>query len=82
MAGAHGTENGNGTFYVRECVPSDLLSIAKDREVRLQVDGEVKKIRLGQTIKLSLETKEPSIAKERYRAVAAEVQDLWSHLRH
>ncbi len=55
----------NGTFYVRERVPSDLVSIAKDREVRIQVDGEMKKVRLGQTIKLSLETKEPSIAKER-----------------
>jgi|GEM_PF-2704864 len=71
----------NGTFYLRERVPSDIAVTAKGREATLSLEGEQRSVRLGEFVKLSLETKEPAVAKDRYRGVSAEVQELWKRFR-
>jgi hypothetical protein len=71
----------NGTFYLRERVPRDIVTTANKREVVLPMEGQNRIVKLGEFIKLSLETKEPALARDRYRSVAAEVQELWRRFR-
>ncbi|MCE6960254.1 site-specific integrase [Cereibacter sphaeroides] len=71
----------NGTFYLRERVPSDIASAFKGRMVTVRVDGTIRTAKLSQTVKVSLETKEPKRAKELYREASADVQEAWQRLR-
>ena len=71
----------NGTFYLRERVPRDVIGEVLGSTVSLPWQGTQKRIKLGEFVKFSLETKDPKIARERHRAAAAAVQDLWRLVR-
>lgn len=72
---------GPGNFYLRERVPTDLTATVKGRKVSVLVNGQVRQVTLGETVKLSLGTKEPKTARELYREAAAAVQEVWHRLR-
>jgi hypothetical protein len=52
-------------------VPTDLISKAKGRSIIITINGDEYPVKLGNTVKLSLRTKEPKLAKERFSEAAA-----------
>ncbi|MBP1807695.1 DUF6538 domain-containing protein [Rubellimicrobium aerolatum] len=70
-----------GAYYLRERVPTDLIATVKGRKVVLTVDGQAKSVTLGETVKVSLGTKEPKRAVVLYRETSAVVQELWTQAR-
>lgn len=71
----------NGTYYLRQRVPADLSEIARGRTISLAVDGKLRQVKLGQVVKVSLDTKDARTAKERFRDVDAALQETWAIFR-
>lgn len=71
----------SGTYYLNQRVPTDLVAKAKGRTVVITISGQAFSVKLGHTAKLSLRTKEPKLAKERFREAAAAVEELWRVMR-
>lgn len=68
-------------YYLRERVPLDLADQVKGRKVSLSVAGRVRQVTLGETVKVSLGTKEPKVAKDLYKEASAAVQEMWGRFR-
>jgi hypothetical protein len=49
------------SYYLRERVPLDLVGKVKGRKVTILVGGHGRSVTLGETVKVSLGTKEPQI---------------------
>lgn len=71
----------SGTYYLNQRVPTDLIAKAKGRSMIITINGDEYPVKLGNTVKLSLRTKEPKLAKERFSEAAAAVQELWRVMR-
>lgn len=70
-----------GTYYINQRVPSDIVAKAKGRTVIIPLAGGEHPVKLGANAKLSLRTKEPKIAKQRFAEASAALQDVWQRLR-
>ncbi len=70
-----------GSYYLRERVPQDLAGKLKGRKVAVPVGGQDRQVTLNETVKVSLGTKEPKVARELYREAAAAVQEMWTRFR-
>jgi integrase len=71
----------SGTYYLNQRVPTDLVAKVKGRTVIITINGDDYAVKLGNTVKLSLRTKEPKLAKERFSEAVAAVQELWRVMR-
>jgi hypothetical protein len=63
----------DGDLLTAGASPNDLMVTAKGRKVTILADGTSRGVTLGETVKMSLGTKEPKIAKEVYRDASAAV---------
>ncbi len=70
-----------GSYYLRERIPQDLAGKLKGRKVAVPVGGQDRQVTLNETVKVSLGTKEPKVARELYREAAAAVQEMWTRFR-
>lgn len=71
-----------GVYYLRQRVPVDLKDKARGQTVSLQVDGILKMATIGETVKVSLGTKDPTEAKTRYREADAALVKFWEVIRN
>ena len=70
-----------GTYYLRQRVPVDLKEKAKGKIVALPVDDTRKTVTIGESVKISLSTKDPAEAKSRYRDADMALSKFWDSLR-
>ncbi|UES56829.1 tyrosine-type recombinase/integrase [Roseibium aggregatum] len=70
------------TYYLRVRTPSDLREKAKGRTITLSIGPQKAKVRIGDAVKVSLQTKDWSEAKERFRIAEADLEKIWEGLRH
>lgn len=70
-----------GVYYFRERVPADLVEIAKGRRIVVPVGDEQRGVTIGAEVKVSLDAREPRIAKERHKGVSTAVQEIWNRFR-
>jgi len=70
-----------GVYYLRQRVPADLKDKAKGQTVALPIAGALKSFSPGDSVKASLETKDPAEAKARYREADAALSKFWEALR-
>lgn len=70
-----------GTYYLRQRVPVDLKEKAKGKIVALPVNDALKAVTIGESVKVSLVTKNPAEAKDRYREADAALSKFWEALR-
>lgn len=66
-----------GTYYLRQRVPVDLKEKAQGKSVALPVDKALKSVTIGESVKVSLATKDPAEAKARYREADAALSKFW-----
>lgn len=71
-----------GVYYLRIRVPSDLRENAKGRTVVLTVGSRKAKVTVGDDVKVSLQTKDWTEAKERFRIADMDLQAIWEGLRN
>lgn len=71
-----------GTYYLRQRVPVDLKEKAKGKTVALPVNGGLKSVTIGESVKVSLATKDPAEAKARYRETDIALSKFWRALRN
>lgn len=71
-----------GTYYLRQRVPVDLKEKAKGKIVALPVYGGLKSVTIGEGVKVSLATKDPTEAKTRYREADIALAKFWGVLRN
>ncbi|TPK80396.1 hypothetical protein FJ527_01065 [Mesorhizobium sp. B2-4-18] len=69
-------------FQLRVRVPADLVAIARGKVVGLPVGGSIKQVTIGDAVKVSLGTRDPNEAKERYAAAYAALTAFWAALRN
>jgi len=70
-----------GVYYLRQRMPADLRGRQLPNSVSVSVAGTVRTIKLSPIVKISLATKDATIAKERYREADAGLQAFWRALR-
>jgi len=70
------------TYYLRIRTPSDLRDKAKGRTITLSIGPQKAKVRIGDAVKVSLQTKDWSEAKERFRIAEADLEKIWEGLRN
>lgn len=70
------------TYYLRIRTPSDLREKAKGRTITLSIGPQKAKVRIGDAVKVSLQTKEWLEAKERFRIAEADLEKIWEGLRN
>lgn len=71
-----------GTYYLRQRVPVDLKEKARGKSVALPVDKALKPVTIGESVKVSLATKDPTEAKARYREADAVLSKFWEAIRN
>ncbi|MCV0425774.1 MAG: tyrosine-type recombinase/integrase [Roseibium sp.] len=71
-----------GVYYLRIRTPSDLREKAKGSTVMLTVGSQKAKVRIGDAVKVSLQTKDWTEAKERFRIAETDLQVIWEGLRN
>lgn len=68
-------------YYLRQRVPADLAQRLRGTVVNLEVAGEPVAVKLGDDIKVSLRTKDATLARQRYTTLSASLQQLWERYR-
>ncbi|KAB0538087.1 integrase [Pseudochrobactrum saccharolyticum] len=71
-----------GVYYLRQRVPADLKDKARGRIVALPISGTLKSFTVGDGVKASLETKDPTEAKARHRDADAALSKFWEAMRN
>ena len=71
-----------GAYYLRIRTPSDLREKAKGRTLTLSIGSQKAKVRIGDAVKVSLQTKDWSEAKERFLITEADLQKIWEVSRY
>lgn len=71
-----------GVYYLRQRVPADLKDKARGKIVALPISGTLKSFTVGDSVKASLETKDPADAKARYREADASLSKFWEAVRN
>ncbi|OAN84405.1 hypothetical protein A8B78_07055 [Jannaschia sp. EhC01] len=69
------------TYYLRVAVPSDLVNVAKGRPLALPVGSSTVRVETGTHVKVSLRTKDPSEAKQRFTGAYDALLRHWDGLR-
>ncbi len=69
-------------YYLRIRTPSDLREKARGRTVTLTIGTQKASVKIGDAVKVSLQTKDWSEAKQRFRVAEAELQTIWEGLRN
>ncbi len=70
-----------GIYYLRERVPSDLLTKARGTFISLPVGDTLARVRLGEGVKVSLRTKLEGEARRLFAVTNAALQEHWQALR-
>jgi hypothetical protein len=70
-----------GVYYLRQRAPTDLKNMSMAGQVAIPVGGIVKAVKAGPIVKVSLDTKDPSEAKSRYRDADAALHEFWQRRR-
>jgi integrase len=68
-------------FYLRVRVPTELQERARGRNIHLPVAGVWKSVKVGDSVKLSLDTRDPNAAKARFSEAYAALQSVWKAMR-
>ncbi len=68
-------------YYLRVRVPSDVPNPSKRRRITLTVGGSPRVITMTDFVKVSLETREPRLAKERFAETYSALQAVWRSLK-
>jgi len=68
-------------YWYRQRVPKDVAALAKGRSVSVTVDNLVRPLTIGGELKVSLGTKDPSVAKVRARDVQSQFDLIWASFR-
>lgn len=71
----------NSTYYLRVRVPSDLPASAKGQAVTVPVGDGFKQVTMTGFVKVSLETRDPRTAKERFAKAYAALQSTWQAMK-
>lgn len=71
-----------GTYYLRVRVPRDVLKTAKGSTITVHVDNHLREVFVGDTVKVSLRTKDAAVAKRIYGAIHSELETHWEALRN
>lgn len=71
----------NGAFYLRVHVPADVADKAKGTSISVPIGDEFTTIKVGGAAKVSLRTKDASIARLRFPAALAAIEQHWANLR-
>ncbi|WP_052202034.1 DUF6538 domain-containing protein [Ensifer sp. ZNC0028] len=71
----------SNTYYLRVRVPSDLPASAKGQSVTLPVGDSFKLVKMTDFVKVSLETREPRTAKERFAKAYSALQSTWQAMK-
>lgn len=69
------------TFYLRVRVPADVPSSKDGIAITLPIGSNLRRITMKDFVKVSLETREPRIAKERFSIAYAALQTVWKSLK-
>ncbi len=69
------------TFYLKIRVPTELRALAKDRTISLPVGDKIRLVKVGEFVKVSLDTREPREAKRRFSHAYASVVAFWQALK-
>lgn len=69
------------TYYLRVSVPKDVAQAAKGKKLLLPVGDALCPVTVGAVVKVSLQTKSASEAKQRHTAALAVVHQFWEALR-
>jgi hypothetical protein len=70
------------TYYLRIRVPNDIVAAAKGTVVAVPVGDDLVTGKVGEVIKVSLKTKDPTEAKIRFLQAHAAIIAHWEALRH
>jgi integrase len=71
----------SGIFYLKIRVPSDLLPAAKGRTIFLPIGAESVQAKIGEVVKVSLRTREPTVAKSWFTTALSALNDYWQAVR-
>lgn len=66
-----------GTYYLRTRVPRDLVERIKGRSIRVPVGERIVSVKVGETVKVSLGTKDAAEAKQRTAAALEALGCIW-----
>ncbi len=69
-----------GVYWLRQRVPAKLLPLAKGEIVEVTIAGVSSRLKLGESIKVSLGTKSPAEAKIRAAEALGQFQAVWTML--
>jgi Domain of unknown function (DUF6538) len=70
-----------GVFYFRSRLPADLKKVVAGRSLTVDVEGAGSTVKLADTLKISLRTKDEGEARLRHASVQAQVQQRWAAAR-
>ncbi|ANN61412.1 hypothetical protein A9174_12685 [Mesorhizobium loti NZP2037] len=70
-----------GVYYLRQRAPSDLKNFPLDGKVGIPVGDDIRTVKAGATVKVSLDTKDPAEAKRRHREADAALHEYWQRFR-
>lgn len=66
-----------GVYWYRQRVPAHLKSVARDQTVTVNVDGHLSHPKVGETIQVSLGTKDPAEAKRLSNEAQSQFDQVW-----
>ncbi|MGZ2424040.1 DUF6538 domain-containing protein [Rhizobium laguerreae] len=69
------------TYYLRVRVPADVPAHSNGLQITLPIGNAARSVMMKAFVKVSLETKEQRLAKERFSAAYAALQAIWKSLR-
>lgn len=70
-----------GAYYLFQRVPADLAKTVKGQTIGLPVEGKTRNVKIGVHVKVSLGTKDPATAKQRFREADDALTLHWQRLR-
>jgi len=70
-----------GTFYLRVRVPSDLVTKVKGQTISLPVGGATIRVKAGESVKVSLRTRDPREAKAWFATTLTALNAYWEAVR-
>jgi hypothetical protein len=65
------------TFYLRVRVPPDVAAKARGKAIAVPTAEAVKTVSISDTVKISLQTKDPQEARRRFVSAFATVKAFW-----
>lgn len=69
------------TYYLRVRVPSDIPNPTKRYKITLPIGDRLRSVTMTDFVKVSLETREPRVAKERFTAAYSALQGVWRSIK-